>query len=144
MTVREIPYSGRSENPLTRAAQDRDRELLPEPVQVLLRELFLRRDRHAQDEADIGAAIEEELAMRDSAPALVAGTTREAAINLAPCPFCGGTDVAVDPDIEGVTCHGCMATGPSFLMSDELPTDEEANARAEAGWNRRLADRSAR
>lgn len=59
--MKEVPYSGRSENPLTRAAQDRDRALLPEPVQVLLRELFLRRDRHANDEAEIGVAIEEEL-----------------------------------------------------------------------------------
>jgi hypothetical protein len=66
MIVREIPYSGRSENPFTRAAQDRDRALLPETVQVLLRRLFRGRDEHAQDEARLAEEIEKALTARDS------------------------------------------------------------------------------
>ncbi len=63
--MREIPYSGRSENPFTRAAQDRDRALLPEPVQALLQELFEIRDKFAKDEAGLAEAIEKELTARD-------------------------------------------------------------------------------
>lgn len=64
--MREIPYSGRSENPFTRAAQDRDRALLPEPVQKLLHELFARRDQHAKIEAMLAEEIEKALTARDS------------------------------------------------------------------------------
>jgi len=64
--MREIPYSGRSENPFTRAAQDRDRALLPETVQQLLRDLFEKRDQHAKDEARYAEVIEQELTARDS------------------------------------------------------------------------------
>lgn len=61
-----IPFSDRSDNHFTRAAQERDRALLPESVQALLRVLFEKRDQYAKDEAEIEAAIEKEMAARDS------------------------------------------------------------------------------
>lgn len=61
-----IPLSDRSDNHFTRAAQERDRALLPEPVQVLLRELFEKRDQYSKDEARIESEIEEAMAARDS------------------------------------------------------------------------------
>ncbi len=77
--MREIPYSGRSDNQFTRAAQDRDRALLPEPVQALLRELFEKRDQHIQDEARLAEEIEKALTARD----LVSGEkAREARLHV--------------------------------------------------------------
>jgi len=53
-----------------------------------------------------------------------------------PCPFCGGKDVQVDLDTESVTCHGCLATGPSMLKK-EHDSDDAMMADAISAWNSR-------
>lgn len=57
-----------------------------------------------------------------------------------PCPFCGGTDCTVDPDIESVVCNtdGCLATGPSLLRKLEFETEEQMFDAAIAAWNKRV------
>jgi Lar family restriction alleviation protein len=55
------------------------------------------------------------------------------------CPFCGGTDVVYDEDIESVLCQTCTATGPSMLKRKEQPEGSEVAA-IEA-WNKRLLAR---
>ncbi len=54
-----------------------------------------------------------------------------------PCPFCGGTNVSVDPDIESVACRDCMATGPSLLKQQEFDTDKQMMNAAIDVWNAR-------
>ena len=53
-----------------------------------------------------------------------------------PCPFCGSKDVAVDLDTESVTCHVCVATGPSMLKK-EHSSDHAMAAEAISAWNSR-------
>jgi methionyl-tRNA synthetase len=82
-----IPFSDRSDNHFTRTSQERDRALLPEPVQELLRGLFEKRDQLAKDEVEIEAAIERELTKRDAE--LKAPTPHRWSTGSRTCDNCG-------------------------------------------------------
>ncbi len=63
-------------------------------------------------------------------------TWSKAAIEFAaaPCPFCGGLDLATPPGIPIVVCGTCGASGPVGLPH---PTDRGLVVSAFLAWNKR-------
>lgn len=57
--------------------------------------------------------------------------------DMKPCPFCGGSDLVVDSDIEAVMCDDCLGTGPS-LLQQEHESHEDMVEKAIAAWNKRV------
>jgi hypothetical protein len=60
---------------------------------------------------------------------------REPAPIIAPCPFCGGAEAAVDYDC-GVICP-CGAAGPNLGDVENFEDDEAFERKALEVWNRR-------
>jgi hypothetical protein len=55
------------------------------------------------------------------------------------CPFCGSAGVGFDPDLPGIMCDCCGATGPTVSNEscDEDADDSEVEHAAWAFWNKR-------
>lgn len=123
-----IILSDRSGNPFTRAAQERDRALLPEPVQALLRELFEKRDQLAKDEKRIEMEIE---------AVLTAEKLEQGAIDLPKtqtrfdCPKCGH-GVRADED------RFCIECGRPCAMVDLPKTPDVPRSDALSGNARQV------
>ena len=60
------------------------------------------------------------------------------AVELKPCPFCGGTNLASPPGQAVIVCGDCDATGP---MGTAHPTNDTLTHAAGASkWNQRADD----
>lgn len=64
---------------------------------------------------------------------------------LKPCPFCGGTDIAISVDENqgnkwgSAVCYSCSAVGPEVRTGYETYPEASWRAEAAAEWNRRAS-----
>ena len=69
---------------------------------------------------------------------------------LKPCPFCGGTDIAISVDENqgnkwgSAVCYSCSAVGPEVRTGYETYPEASWRAEAAAEWNRRASPVDAR
>lgn len=63
------------------------------------------------------------------------------ALDILPCPFCGGTDLRLgrhqlDSTAWFITCWNCESNGP-VVQASEYESNEEPNVMARDAWNKR-------